>query len=902
MVSYMMRAALLALLAGAAVLFAADGPARAQLSGTGFLTTTAFPAAGGTLTGQGTYAVGTVVTVTATPNDGYAFRTWTGACTGTGACSVYITEAGREVRAHFTVVPPEPPNMDPFTLTTSVGPDGGGDLLVRRSDDVVSRVVSTSTHNPGTEVVITARADRGWAFSAWGTGGDNASCGAAETCTLTMSQDRSVTANFVRTHYILTGVASPVEGGSVGGTGLFSSTQSPAPTATATVLTATGYRFGSWSGACTGTGTCSVTMDADKSVTANFIRTHTLTTSVTPAGAGALNHAGGPQDAGTAISLAATPNLGYRFQEWTSDLGGCTGYDAGDCDFTMTTDIAVIAHFVTTPIHTLTVRTTPAAGGSVSGSGGVGSLTPSATGASGSYNWGDVVTLTQTANPGWRFDGWGGACSGTGTTCSVSVTTNRLVTARFARDRLLLLTGAEPFGGGTVSEGGEYNRGAVVPVTATPNPGWRFSHWTSACTGTGTCSITIDGTSPVLVVAHFASTASTVTLRTLAQPARWGTVTEGGDYAPGTAVTLTATPDPGYRFDAWTGGGCQGETAPTCTLTVNYPLQVIARFVDPSAPVPPPAASPPLAPAPAPVDARPDVGVEVRPRVRGVAPDDPSFGFRFTCTEAGSFALAPNEDRRFPISADDSCTLTVTDGAGAGGVSGRIKEFPFTRADTAICAFSRTGAGDLFTDRSFVAGEYIAEVTFDYEAEAETAGLPLAAGVTFIAWPGDGVAVGEALGTFASAVHFWDADGQGWLSWFPGGDALGVNTLTTLRTNGIYAISRRAAFDGWRVAVSDDREAPSVLRLARGTTFIEWRGDTGPVVGALGDRIAAVAAVYSWDAGEQRWLSWFPEGDELGVNTLTGFEPGGIYAISSATSFNWRVLADEVDADELPAC
>ncbi len=39
---------------------------------------------------------------------------------------------------------------------------------------------------------------------------------------------------------------------------------------TITAAAAAGYVFDHWSGACTGTGTCSVTLDADKSVTANF--------------------------------------------------------------------------------------------------------------------------------------------------------------------------------------------------------------------------------------------------------------------------------------------------------------------------------------------------------------------------------------------------------------------------------------------------------------------------------------------------------------------------------------------------------------------------------------------------------------------------------------------------------
>jgi uncharacterized repeat protein (TIGR02543 family) len=49
----------------------------------------------------------------------------------------------------------------------------------------------------------------------------------------------------------------------------------------------------------------------------------------------------------------------------------------------------------------------------------------------GTYPQGTVVVLTE--QPGLlRFDGWSGACSGTGTTCTVTMTGNKSVTARFA--------------------------------------------------------------------------------------------------------------------------------------------------------------------------------------------------------------------------------------------------------------------------------------------------------------------------------------------------------------------------------------------------------------------------------------------------------------------------------------
>ena len=70
------------------------------------LTTAVSPSGGGTTNptvGVHTYAYGTVVAVTATPAAGYTFSSWSGACTGTGACSVTM-DAAKTVTAHFTAI------------------------------------------------------------------------------------------------------------------------------------------------------------------------------------------------------------------------------------------------------------------------------------------------------------------------------------------------------------------------------------------------------------------------------------------------------------------------------------------------------------------------------------------------------------------------------------------------------------------------------------------------------------------------------------------------------------------------------------------------------------------------------------------------------------------------------
>ena len=98
---------------------------------------------------------------------------------------------------------------------------------------------------------------------------------------------------------------------------------------TLTAAPAAGSTFSGWSGACTGTGTCQVMMDAAKSVTASFeleAACYTLTTSVSPAGSGTINATaqnctGGYVD-GTIVQLTAIPNPYYVFAQWSGDASG----------------------------------------------------------------------------------------------------------------------------------------------------------------------------------------------------------------------------------------------------------------------------------------------------------------------------------------------------------------------------------------------------------------------------------------------------------------------------------------------------------------------------------------------------------------------------------------------------
>jgi len=107
--------------------------------------------------------------------------------------------------------------------------------------------------------------------------------------------------------------------------------------------------FTGWSGGgCSGTGTCTLTMSAAQSVTANFtLPQYTLAVTAAngrvtsnPAGIDCPGTCAAPFDAGTMVTLTPTPDAGFQFNGW---LGACTG--PGACTVSMTSGKTVTAQF-----------------------------------------------------------------------------------------------------------------------------------------------------------------------------------------------------------------------------------------------------------------------------------------------------------------------------------------------------------------------------------------------------------------------------------------------------------------------------------------------------------------------------------------------------------------------------
>ena len=92
-----------------------------------------------------------------------------------------------------------------------------------------------------------------------------------------------------------------------------------------------GFSFLNWTGTggfvSTNANPLTVTnATADMTITANFAQQFTLTTGVTPPGAGSigLTPSGGTYTPGTSVQVMAVPAFGYQFDHWAGDLSGTT--------------------------------------------------------------------------------------------------------------------------------------------------------------------------------------------------------------------------------------------------------------------------------------------------------------------------------------------------------------------------------------------------------------------------------------------------------------------------------------------------------------------------------------------------------------------------------------------------
>jgi hypothetical protein len=306
--------------------------------------------AGGSVTtpGEGTftYGSGTVVNLVATPAGAYEFVNWTGhvgTIANVTAASTTITMNGSySITANFYAGPPVPYNL---TISSSAG------------GSVTTPGEGTFGYGSGMVVNLVATPASGYQFVNWtGNVGTIANVNAAST-TITMNSNYSITANFALIppgQYSLT--ISSTAGGwvSTPGEGTFTYNAGTVVNLVATPLG--GYRFVNWTapaGSFTSANSASTTftMPAQAvTVTANFEvippSQYSLTISSTAGGAVTTPGEGTfTRNAGTVVSLVASPGTAYRFASWIGQVGTIGDLKAASTTITMNGNYEITAVF-----------------------------------------------------------------------------------------------------------------------------------------------------------------------------------------------------------------------------------------------------------------------------------------------------------------------------------------------------------------------------------------------------------------------------------------------------------------------------------------------------------------------------------------------------------------------------
>lgn len=276
-------------------------------------------------------------------------------------------------------------------------------------------ICSSNQFTNGTSVSLIAKPDNGYYFKGW-----DGACTSTNECVINLDSDKTITATFVqlpRLNVFKTGagtITSTPAGISCGAT--CSNTFQVGSTVSLNAQPDYGHALSGWEGTCNSTGVCTVTMDTDKSVVANFYELPKYPVIINKSGTGVVNSepagilCGGinKQCLGSffSVKLTAKANDGYEFINWV----GCSRPEGNVCKIDPTGKVIMKAVFKKLPKYKLKITKNTL--GSITSSNGYLNCPDKKKICMLNLSKGTEVTLTPVPQAGKSFSGWNGACSG----------------------------------------------------------------------------------------------------------------------------------------------------------------------------------------------------------------------------------------------------------------------------------------------------------------------------------------------------------------------------------------------------------------------------------------------------------------------------------------------------------
>ena len=453
-------------------------------------------ASGVSISGNGIFAAGTSVTVTAnTFFTGYDFVNWTenGTQVSTSPSYTFPATANRSLVAHVT---PSAGNVVIGTGASPVnggGPFGGGSV------------------SSGTGVSLYAFENPNYTFVNWTENGSQVST--ANPFTFTATANRTIVANFAPNSgfYSIAATAAPTAGGSTFVNSFFGAF-SPGASVGVNASPNPGYGFVNWTENGTPVSTSSYyafTVTGNRNLVANFAPAYTITASASPAAGGSATpgNFSGIYNSGSSATVIAKPKPGYSFLNWT--LNGVPVSTSTSYTFTATANRNLVANFVV--MYFVFANPSPSGGGVIGGSstGAIAGGFFLSPGFGLNVVPGATVNLTATPNSGGSVDRWwvdGAPVQIGGTTYKLNnVTANHNVAVTFATPTKAQMV--SPANGSALGSSS---------VTFTWNAGTGasgYALWVGSTPGAYDLYFKLEGTSLSDTVNNLPSDGSTVYLR-----------------------------------------------------------------------------------------------------------------------------------------------------------------------------------------------------------------------------------------------------------------------------------------------------------------------------------------------------------------------------------------------------
>ena len=495
------------------------------------LTISGSPSAGGSATGAGVYAAGSVVNISETANSGYRTNGWTGSssiASPSSASTTIVLNSSATITPSFVQ-----------QVTLAINPATGG------------TATGAGTYDVGTTVPIVETAGSGYRTNGWSGSSSIVSPTSAST-SIVLNSSATITPAFVQR---VTLAINSTAGGTATGAGTYDVGSSVQIVETA----GSGYRTNGWSGSSSivspTSASTSIVLNSSATITPAFVQQATL--AINSATGGTATGAG-TYDVGTTVPIVETAGSGYRTNGWSGSSSIVSPTSAS-------TSIVLNSSATITPafVQRVTLAINSTAGGTATGAG--------------TYDVGSSVQIVETAGSGYRTNGWSGSSSivsPTSASTSIVLNSSATITPAFVQQATLAINSAT---GGTATGAGTYDVGTTVPIVETAGSGYRTNGWS------GSSSIVSPTSASTSIVLNSSATITPAFVQQVSlaiNSVAGGTATGAGTYDVGTTVPIVETAGSGYRTNGWSGSSSiVSPTSASTSIVLNSSATITPAFV-----------------------------------------------------------------------------------------------------------------------------------------------------------------------------------------------------------------------------------------------------------------------------------------------------------------------------------